>query len=91
MAELPALLTLTEVADLFRATAKNRSRAGRAIADRHRLPLIEGHRPGIYLVPRHAIEQLIGTPTVCPTCGRDIDPAVGCPTHPPARLLERAS
>jgi hypothetical protein len=31
------------------------------------------------------------TPTACPHCGRDVDPAVGCPNHPPIRHLEQAS
>ena len=88
MAELPALMTLSEIADLFRSKAANRHRAGRAIADRHGLPLVEGHRPGLYLVPGWAVAKLIGAPAVqCPHCGRQIGPE-GCPTDPPLRHLE---
>lgn len=95
LADLPDLLTLSELADVFRSTAKNRHRAGRAIADRHQLPLIEGHRPGVWLVPAWAVSEVIGgplqvTPTCCPTCGRDIGPD-GCPDHPRTRHLEVAS
>jgi hypothetical protein len=62
MTDLPTLLTLSEVADLFRSTAINRQRAGRAIAERNKLPMVEGHRPGLHLVPSWAIAELIGAP-----------------------------
>ena len=71
---LPTLMTLGELADIFRSTAKNRARAGRQIADRHELHLVEGHRPGIYLVPGWEVERLIGRPTRCPHCDREVGP-----------------
>lgn len=91
MAEaLPVLLTLSEVADLFRSPAKNRARAGRLIVERNDLPTVEGHRPGVVLVPAWAVEQLIGQPTHCPQCGVPVG-SQGCQAHPPVRTLAKAS
>lgn len=87
----PALLTMSELADVFRATAKNRSSAGRRIAERHDLPLVEGHRPGIWLAPAWPVKHLLGLPTDrCPVCDAPCGPA-GCTIHPPVRKLEAVS
>ena len=62
LAEYPDLLTMSEVADLFRSTAANRSRAGRNICATHRIAVVQGHRPGIWLAPKWALAAVIGTP-----------------------------
>lgn len=90
MAELPELLTPSEIAELWRSPAKNRSRAGRDIIDRLGLPTVPGHRAGLVLVPRWAVLELIGAPTHCPTCGVPVGPE-GCPVHLQQRSLAVAS
>lgn len=85
--ELPDLLVLAEVADVFRSTALNRARAGREIVDRLGLPVVAGPRGSSILVPKWAVAELIGAPpTRCPHCDREVGPA-GCPAHPPMRHL----
>ena len=64
LAEYPDLLTMSEVADLFRSNAANRSRAGRNICATHRIQVVQGHRPGIWLAPKHAIQSVIGLPAM---------------------------
>ena len=57
---LPELLTLAELAMVFRSNAKNRARAGRQIADRLQLPLVSGWMSVLYLVPGWAVQRVIG-------------------------------
>ena len=57
LAEYPDLLT-----DLFRSNAANRSRAGRTICATHRIAVVQGHRPGIWLAPKWALSAVIGLP-----------------------------
>lgn len=70
MTDLPMLLTPSEIADLWRSTARNRARAGREIIARLGLPTVEGHRPGVVLVPRWAVLGVIeARRDPCPMCG----------------------
>lgn len=60
LAELPDLLTLPEVADVLRAKALNRARAGRALVEQHGLPTVASGKT--VLVPKWAVEQLLEAP-----------------------------